>query len=95
MIHAYDETYLEQARTMLGTMLDFAVHDLKYNIQDFYTLFCESKFAKAFETGSSALIAGKSGVELAYDIVGNTKWILCSLLTVWIVYMRRKIRIPT
>lgn len=72
MIHAYDETYLEQARTMLGTMLDFAVHDLKYNIQDFYTLFCESKFAKAFETGSSALIAGKSGVELAYDIVGNS-----------------------
>ena len=39
MIHAYDKIYLEKARAVLGRMLDFAVHDLKYNLADFFDLF--------------------------------------------------------
>ena len=35
-MYAYDKTYLEKARTALGRMLDFAVYDLKYNIEDFF-----------------------------------------------------------
>ena len=35
MIRAYDKIYLEKARTALGRMLDFAVYDLKYDINDF------------------------------------------------------------
>lgn len=35
MIRAYDKIYLEKARTALGRMLDFAVYDLKYDINFF------------------------------------------------------------
>ena len=32
MICAYDRLYLDKARISMGRMLDFAVHELKYNI---------------------------------------------------------------
>lgn len=35
MICAYDKVYLEKARTVLARMLDYAVYDLKYDIDDF------------------------------------------------------------
>ena len=68
MIHAYDKVYLEKARTTLARMLDFAVYDLKYDIEDFFTMFINSGIAARFEKGDFQIIAGKSGVELAYDI---------------------------
>ena len=64
MIHAYDKIYLEKARAVLGRMLDFAVHDLKYNLADFFDLFIKSGIAKRFETGDFTVITGMSGVEL-------------------------------
>lgn len=72
MIYAYDKLYLEKARTLLGRMLDFAVYDLKVDVADFYNLFCDSEYAKKFENGNTSLLAGKSGVELAYDLVGES-----------------------
>ena len=36
MMHAYDKSYLEKARTALGRMLDFAVYDLHYDIEVFF-----------------------------------------------------------
>ena len=45
MIHAYDKVYLDKARTALGRMLDFAVYDLKYDIEDFFALFITSGIA--------------------------------------------------
>ena len=68
MIHAYDKVYLEKARITLARMLDFAVYDLKYDIEDFFTMFINSGIAARFEKGDFQIIAGKSGVELAYDI---------------------------
>ena len=35
MMNAYDKVYLEKARTALGRMLDFAVHDLGYSLETF------------------------------------------------------------
>ena len=71
MTHAYDKLYLEKARAMLGRMLDFAVYDLKLDINVFYELFCHSQYARQFEAGDTSLLSGKSGIELAYDIVGS------------------------
>ena len=68
MIHAYDKVYLEKARMTLARMLDFAVYDLKYDIEDFFRLFITSGVATRFEKGDFQIIAGKSGVELAYDV---------------------------
>ena len=73
MIHAYDKVYLDKARTALGRMLDFAVYDLKYDIEDFFALFITSGIAARFEKGDYSVIVGMSGVELAYKVLEVTK----------------------
>lgn len=52
-------------------MLDFAVYDLKKDLADFYKKFLESKISVQFERGESSVIAGKSGVELALEVLEN------------------------
>ena len=69
MICAYDKVYLDKARTALGRMLDFAVYDLKYNLTDFFNLFISSGVAERFGCGDFTLLVGKSGVELAYEVL--------------------------
>ncbi len=69
MIHAYDKIYLDKARTSLGRMLDFAVYDLNYDIAEFFELFIKSGIAERFENGDFYVIAGMSGVELAYKVL--------------------------
>lgn len=71
MIHAYDKTYLSKAQGNLGSMLDFAVYDLKENLSGFYKKFLLSEISVRFEEGESSVIAGKSGVELALEIAGD------------------------
>lgn len=68
MIRAYDKLYLENARRNLARMLDFAVYELKYDIADFFDLFIKSGVASSFENGDANTLAGKSGVELAYEV---------------------------
>lgn len=69
MMHAYDKVYLEKARTNLGRMLDFTVYDLHYDISDFFELFLRSGVAEQFGNGDFSVIAGMSGVELAYLVL--------------------------
>ena len=69
MICAYDKVYLDKARTALGRMLDFAVYDLKYNLTYFFDLFISSGVAERFGRGDFTLLVGKSGVELAYEVL--------------------------
>lgn len=71
MICAYDKVYLEKARVSLGRMLDFAVYDLNYDISDFFNMFINSGVANLFESGTSSIICGKSGVELAYLVLDS------------------------
>lgn len=72
MMSAYDKNYLEKAQTALGRMLDFAVYDLKLELKDFFDRFIVSGIANDFENGDSKTIAGKSGVELAYEVMEKT-----------------------
>lgn len=69
MIRAYDKVYLEKARGSLGRMLDFAVYDLKYGLDEFFGMFISSGVAELFGAGDYRLIAGMSGVELAYEVI--------------------------
>jgi DNA-binding transcriptional regulator YiaG len=73
MMPAYDKLYLEKARTSLGRMLDFAVYDLKYTLHDFFELFIVSGVADRFEHGDFTVLAGKSGIELAYMVLDETE----------------------
>ena len=66
MICAYDKVYLNCAKRVLGRMLDFAVHDLKYSIQEFFSLFIKSGVAERFGKGDYTILAGKSGVEVVH-----------------------------
>jgi len=69
MICAYDKVYLDKARTALGRMLDFAVYDLNYSLTDFFAMFLSSGVAERFGRGDFTLLVGKSGVELAYEVL--------------------------
>ena len=69
MTHAYDRVYLEKARTALARMLDFAVYDLGYELEDFWNLFLTSGIAERFGSGDFTLLVGKSGVEIAYAVL--------------------------
>ncbi len=69
MICAYDKNYLGAARVVLARMLDFAVHELKYDAGKFFDLFLSSGLAKRFGEGDFTLLTGMSGVELAYKVL--------------------------
>ena len=69
MTCAYDKLYLEKARASLARMLDFAVNNLRYDITEFFHLFIASGEASRFESGNVSTLVGKSGVELAYDVL--------------------------
>lgn len=72
MIHAYDKLYLERARTTLARMLDFAVCELHIDLEEFFGLFIASGYAALFGSGDIRTLAGRSGVELTYDIMEAT-----------------------
>lgn len=71
MIRAYDKVYLEKARVALGRMLDFAVYNLHIDLRDFWARFLNSDVSKRFERGDSSLLAGMSGIEMAYAVLGD------------------------
>jgi DNA-binding transcriptional regulator YiaG len=72
MIRAYSKVYLEKARTNLGRMLDFATYDLGYDPSEFFDHFINCGLAERFAKGDFTLIAGMSGVELAYRVLELT-----------------------
>lgn len=69
MICAYDKVYLDCAKRVLGRMLDFAVHDLQYSIEEFFSLFIKSGVAERFGKGDYTILTGKSGVEVVYEVL--------------------------
>lgn len=73
MIHAYDKNYLSKAQSTLASMIDFAVYDLNIPIEKFYQNFLVSPISEQFESGESSIIVGKSGVELALEVLEDEK----------------------
>ena len=63
-IRAYHELYLPNAMNTLATMLDYAVNVCREEIDAFFHAFLWSPVSAQFETGSPAVITGKTGVEL-------------------------------
>lgn len=73
MTHAYHEMYLSNAQSALGSAFDYAINNCKIPGNDFIKLFLASSVSKRMERGEPACLAGKSGIELAMDIVIETK----------------------
>ena len=72
-IHAYPETYLNDAMNNLGDMLDYAVNDCGYDADDFFDRFIISGVAGFFEKGSPKYTVGLSGPELASELSYRTQ----------------------
>lgn len=73
MIHAYNEEYLSYARNLIGKMFDFAVYDLGYNLKDFFDMFIQSGIADKISKGDTSVLGGKSGYEVALQVVNILK----------------------
>lgn len=72
MTHAYQEIYLNNAQKTLGDAFDYAVNTCHFSGEDFIKLFTASSVSKRMENGEPSLIAGKSGIEIAIEVVLET-----------------------
>ena len=73
MIRAYQEIALSKAGSVLGDAFDYAVNTCGIPGNDFVKLFVGSSVSKRMENGEPACLAGKSGIEIAQEIVAETK----------------------
>ena len=66
---AYDETYLSGAQKRLGALYDFAVFGLETDLTHVHAAFLASPLSQRFAAGDPAVVAGRSGEELALEIL--------------------------
>lgn len=69
MINAYNISYLNDAKSVLGEFMECGVRCLGYEPDAFFRLFAKSQIGKAFGSGNPRYISGRSGCELAIDVV--------------------------
>ena len=69
MTRAYQEIYLSSAQAKLGDAFDYAVNTCHIPGQDFIHFFIVSTVSARMEYGEPAILAGKSGIEIAIDVV--------------------------
>ena len=72
MIRAYQKIYLSSAQAALGDTFDYAVNVCNIPGADFAKLFIASTVSKRLENGEPAYLSGKSGIEIALDIILET-----------------------
>lgn len=72
MIHAYREIYLNKAQSILGDAFDYAVNTCDIPGEQFVKLFLASSVCRRMENGEPAYLAGKSGIEIAAEVVSET-----------------------
>ena len=68
---AYPETLLPNARSQLADAADYAVVDLGVPIDEFFSLFAASDWARRVERGDRSTVLGISGIELAQNILAE------------------------
>ncbi len=72
MTRAYREIYLSKAQAALGDALDYAINACGIPGEDFVKLFIISEISRRMENGEPSILAGKSGIEIASDVVLET-----------------------
>ena len=72
MTHAYQKIYLSNAQAALGDAFDYAIRVCGVSGENFIKLFTVSSVSKHMENGEPAYLAGKSGIELAAQILAET-----------------------
>lgn len=72
MTHAYREIYLSNAQSALGDAFDYAINTCGISGKDFVKLFITSSVSKRMENGEPSFLSGKSGIEIAAEVVSET-----------------------
>lgn len=70
-MYAYDEIYLDDAMTALGEAVDYAANECGIPPDSFLGLFVASPYADQFARGSSRLMSGTTGIELACLVISD------------------------
>ena len=68
-IHAYQETYVSRVQGMLGDAFDYAVNSCEIAGADFLQMFVGCSISDSIARGEPKYILGKSGIELALEVV--------------------------
>ena len=68
-MHAYSSMYLADAQENLGALLDYLCRLKEMPPKDAFGAFISSPICKQFERGNPAFVSGRSGVELAWQIM--------------------------
>ena len=71
-MHAYDESYLADAKDHLGDLFDYTVNTLGMNLRDAFERFAYSGVGEMFEKGHPLFLAGMSGSDLARRVLEAT-----------------------
>lgn len=85
MINAYNKLYVGLAQKNLGRMLDYLVNTGGYALEESWDMFLVSNASRRFEQGDCSIIAGLSGIELAYEVLRDAnqpvedKNVLCEI----------------
>lgn len=66
---AYDKTYLREAQRNLPRLLDYMTNDLHYPLETSWKHFLDTSLSRRFEMGDCSIVAGRSGVELAWCVL--------------------------
>ena len=72
MIRAYQEIYLSKAQSALGEAFDHALNTCGFSGSDFIKLFAASSVSKRMERGEPSYLIGKSGIEIAAEVIAET-----------------------
>ena len=72
MIHAYQEIYLNKAQALLGEAFDYAVNTCGIHGETFTRMLIASSVCSGLENGEPAILAGRSGIEFAREVVKET-----------------------
>ena len=72
MIHAYQEMYLSKAQSILGDAFDYAINTCGIDGNDFIKLFTASTVCGRMENGEPTYLTGKSGIEIASEVISET-----------------------
>lgn len=72
MIRAYQEIYLSKAQSALGEAFDHALNTCGFSGTDFIKLFAASSVSKRMERGEPSYLIGKSGIEIAAEVIAET-----------------------
>lgn len=69
MTHAYNESYLNDAKNSLAICFDYLINDCHLHPEIVSHCFTLSGYAEKFETGNPSIVAGISGIELGILIL--------------------------